>query len=897
MDHLFIAEKPNLGRDVAQARASMLGVTPQKVGNTHIIVGNDVVTWIWGHMYELQNPEYYDAKLHTWRIEDLPLAPVRFERKPPKDEGSLRQLAVIKNLLKDANYVVNVGDAGREGQLLIDELLQEMKWDPFSAKTKRLWLQALTEKDIIAGMQKMLPNSEKRSLFDAAFERQKADWMHGLTLTRLFTVKAQQAGANVTLSIGRVQTPTLKLVVDRDRAIENFKPVKHYRPSGLFSHANGKFTAAWIIPDDYEGVDEEGRLVDKNVANSIMQKITGKSGAITSFEVKQKSKSPPLPYTLDSLTKACTSKFGMTGQEVADTLQKLYEEHKIVSYPRTETEYLPTSILKEDAPAIIAALAGSEKTKQSAQNANLKIKSAAWNDSKITDHYGLIPTTGFSAEKYRKLDQAEKDMFDLIANRFIEQFYPDQTWNSTSVSLTVEGLKFKATGQQPLNPGWRAVQNGFVEDDDPDPEKEDEQAIPSMKKGDSVTVDTIEIKDDTTKPPPYFNDGTLREAMKYIYKFVTDPEIKKRLKDGGLGTAATRKDTIENLLDKGSLKRKGKTGLTSTEQGRVIIDAVPNNVSSPELTAIWEQQLSRIERGEASAEQFNQAIRKSVADLVERLKGINLKIKATIKLLEGHGTVCPSCGKGTLMTREVIMKKDKTKKRILVCSANNREDPTSCQYIDWGNGPKTEIEPLPDHGKACPKCGKGKMLTRMVGQGEHKGLRFLSCDQWSKDDKNSCNYSEGLPERQRPVEPSSKMEGDGTTCPKCKKGKLKTRQSKTGKLFLSCDNWRANDKKSCDYVQWGEEKVEPLEGHGVKCEKCGKGMMITKQAKGGRFLSCSTYPACDNSVFPESYQSSKPKSGNAPAFKGKTSPSNSGGANLPKRVGPALMPARRPPNR
>lgn len=890
MSYLFIAEKPSLGRSVAAARAAMLGVR-EETGSGYTKVGSDVITWVAGHFYELQPPGFYKPEWQTWRIESLPLLPDRFQRKVIDDDFATKQIGLIRNFLKNADFVVNVGDAGREGQLLIDEVLQELKWDPFNAKTKRLWLQSLTEKDIIAAMNKMFANSDKKALFEAAFERQKADWMHGLTLTRFYTVKAQQSGAKTTLSIGRVQTPTLKLVVDRDREIENFKPVKHFRPLGLFKHANGTFRAAWVIPEDHQGVDSEGRLIEKSVADAVLAQINGKQGQITGYEVTKKSKAAPLPYTLDSLTKACTSKFGMTGDEVAKTLQKLYEEHKIVSYPRTECEYLPTSVLKEDAPTIMAALKGSSSTAKAAENANLSLRSAAWNDSKITDHYGIIPTTGFSAAKYSQLSTPEKNMFDLIASRFIEQFYPDQTWNSTSVTVAVEKHRFKANGQTPISQGWRAVQDGFNEDDDPDAEKEDDQTIPVMKKGDGITVEGGSIKDDTTKPPSYFNDGTLREAMKYIYKFVSDPEIKKRLKDGGLGTAATRKDIIENLLEKGSLKRKGKTGLTSTEQGRSIIDAVPGNVSSPEMTAIWEQQLGRIERGEASAEQFNQAIRKNLTDLIERIKNVEIKIKGqTIKPLPGHGNPCPSCGQGKLITREII-KKDKTKKIVLACSLADFKNPEACKYIDWGDGPKVEVEPLPDHGKACPECAKkgkkGTMLTRMIGQGPNKGHRFLACDQWVKGDPKSCSHNEGLPER---AEPSEKMEGDGTTCPKCKKGTLRTRVAKSGNLYLSCDNWRAGDKKSCDHRVFGEDKVEPIEGHGLKCEKCGKGVMTTRSAKGGSFLKCSEAPKCEAVIFPSTYQSAKkPSSGSAFA---RNKPS-SGSASPPRRPGNPGLPKRK----
>jgi DNA topoisomerase-3 len=872
LSYLFIAEKPAMGRDIAKARATMLGVQ-QQAGTGFIKVGPDTITWVMGHMYELQPPEYYDPKWKQWRIEDLPILPPRFERRASQADYQVRQLKIIRELLKTADQVVNVGDAGREGQLLIDELLQEMKWDPFGDKTKRLWIQSLSEKDIIAGMGKIFPNKDKIPLYEAAFQRQIADWVHGLSLTRFYTVKARMAGATSVLTIGRVQTPTLKLVVDRDRAIENFKRVKHYKPSGFFRHANGSFRADWEIPADTQGMDPEGKyLIDKSVADGVAAKIMGKEGKVFSYETTKKRKSAPMPYTLDSLTKACTSKFNMTADEVANVMQKLYEEHKIVSYPRTDCEFLPTTILKEDAASIMTALAGNASTDKAAQNADLRLKSAAWNDSKITDHYGIIPTTNFTPAKYNSLSQDEKNVFGLIAQRFIVQFYPDQEWFSTSVTITIEGYKFKTNGRVPVAAGWTSVYNTSEEGDDPDPEQETDQALPEMRKGDTVIVDRTVINDSTTSPPSGLNDGTLIEMMKYVYKYVTNPEIKKRLKDGGLGTSATRGNIIKGLLDRGYLKRKGKTGLVSTEQGRAIIDAVPEEVSSPEMTAIWEQQLDRVQRGEFDPKLFQEAIRKSVTNLLDRIRNVDIKIRGqTIEPMKGHGDICPGCGKGTLVTRQVTMKKDGTKKRVLSCSASNRDDPSACKYIDWGDGPRVEIEPITGHGKACPECAKkgrpGKMLTRMIGQGDNKGLRFLSCDQWSKDDpKNSCGYSEGLPERPKP---SETMEGDGTTCPKCKKGTLRTRQSKTGKVFLACDNWRAGDKKSCDHVVWGEDKVDPIEGHGLKCETCKTGTMITRQTKNGRFLKCSEAPKCEGVIFPDSYSSPK-----------KTGASSSSGGNV-----------------
>lgn len=889
MSHLFIAEKPDMGKKIAAARASLLGVS-QQAGQGFIKVGQDIITWVMGHMYELNDPDFYDPKWKNWRIEDLPILPPKFVRKPDAADYKVKQLRIIRDLLSKTEIAVNVGDAEREGQLLIDELLYEMGWDPFGDKTKRLWIQSYVEKDLHKAMNNMSPNREKMGYYLAAFERQKADWMHGLTLTRFYTVKARQAGADRTFTVGRVQTPTLKLVVDRDRAIENFKRVKHYKPSGIFQHANGSFRAEWEIPDGTDGMDPEGKyLIDKKVADDVAAKIMGKQGKIFDYVASRQKKSPPLPYSLDTLTKACTSKFQLTSEELEKILQKLYEDLSIISYPRTGVEHLPTSLHKEEAPTILTALAQSAPTANAASKADLRIKSAAFNDSKITDHWGIVPTTGFSAAKYAGLSTQEKNVFDLIAQRFIAQFYPDQEWNAMKATVLCEGFKFKANGRQAIAAGWTAVYDTSEEGEEPDEDADSDQSIPEMKKGDPVVTEKTLLREATTTPPSAFNDGTLVEAMRFVWKFVTDPEIKKLLKDGGLGTPATRKNIIMGLLQRGYLKRKGKTGLVSTEQGRSIIDAVPDRVSSPELTAIWEQQLDRIEKGQASAEQFHQGIRKEVSQLIERIKNVDIKIKGqTIEPLPGHGETCPGCHKGTLITRQVTMKQDNSKKRVLLCTAYDKNDPNSCRYSDWGDGPKVEVEPLPEHGKECPHCHKGRMLTRQINQGPNKGLRFLSCDQWKKDDPKSCNHSEGLPERPKP---SQTMEGDGTKCPKCKKGTLRTRQAKNGgKLFLACDNWRAGDKSSCDHVVWGEEKVEPLEGHGQTCTKCNSGMMITKQTKNGRFLSCNTYPKCDNAVFPDSYSSPKKSGGGSVSLGKGKAPASGAKSPIPVRL---MIPTRR----
>lgn len=803
-NHLFIAEKPSLAEATAKARASILGVKASK-GNGFWTVGDDSVTWLFGHMYELANPDEYDARFKSWKMDDLPIVPDRWRRSPHKDKSA--HLSVIRGLLKSTKTVVNVGDAEREGQLLVDELLEEMGWDPFASNTKRMWVSSMAEKDMVAAVNGIFPNKDKQNLSIAAVLRQRADWLHGLNLTRLYTILARNGGANMLISVGRVQTPTLKLVVDRDREIEKFKPTDHYQPSGLFRHANGTFKADWIIPEDHEGVDPEGRLIDRKVADAIVAKVAGKTGKVESFASTNKSKAPPLPYSLSALQQECSSKLGLTAQQTLEVAQSLYETHKATTYPRSDSRHLPTSILKDEAPGIIAALKGVSGVGDAAQRADMKIRSKAWDDSKVSDHHGIIPTSEFTAAKLDRMNPTERRVFDMIAKAFIAQFYPDFTWKSLTAIVAVEGERFKATGRQVTGTGWKAVYGADEVDEDED--KESDQALPTMAKGDPVTADKGEVASKRTQPPAHFTDGTLIAAMTNVHKFVTDPEVKKRLKENdGIGTEATRASIIETLIKRNFLSRKGKNKIVSTQEGKSVIDALPDEVTSPGLTAIWEAQLSKIAKGEASQQQFMEVLLKTLSRMIGRGKESSVSIKGV------------------------------------------------------------SVEPLEGHGQTCPQCGKGRLLTRVVQKGDNKGKRFLSCDGWKKDDPNSCSYSAWPDSGPKKAVPA--MEGDGETCPKCGKGKLVTRMiqkgDNKGKTFLSCNNWKKGDPSSCNYVKWPEDKTAKMEGHGQLCAACGKGHMVTRTIgkgdnKGKTFLSCDAYPECKNSVFPESMRKSSPPGG------------------------------------
>lgn len=797
--HLFISEKPSLAKAIAEVRAKMLGVRASR-GTNYWTVGDDVVLWLYGHMFELVEPAHYDDRWKAWHVDVLPIYPSHWKREPKKVfEGGklnaqktkdvLAQINAAKSLLRETDTVVNAGDPEREGQLLVDELLIELGWDTFGPRTKRFWCQSLTENEITKNINGMFLNAQKKDLFTAAFARQKADWLHGLNMTRLYTSLARRSGADMLISVGRVQTPTLKLVVDRDREIANFKPTDHYVPTGMFAHANGRFKASWIIPPDHAGVDPEGRLVDKSVAQSILDRIAGKQGVIQDFETKSNSKGPPLPYKLSTLQEACSAKFGLTAQQTLDVAQSLYEKHKATSYPRTDSQHLPVSILKEQAPAIMAAMTATPGVDRAAQNATLTIRSKAWDDSKVSDHHGIIPTTEFHAGKLADMSPIERNVFMLIAKSFVAQFHPDQTWKSIVALVKCEGHTFRASGKLPGNQGWRVVYDGEIEEDEED-EKGDNQTLPAMKKGDQVTAEKGELASKRTTPPAAFTDGTLIKAMTNIHLFVTDPKVRAALKDNaGIGTEATRANIIETLI--GARKFLQRTGsgkvkkITSTEAGKSVIDALPSEITSPGLTALWETQLEKIQKGEFPEEQFMKVLHETLHKRVNNAKNTTVVIKGkSVAPMKGDGETCDKCKKGTMRTGVLLVGEKKERTVVLRCDAYNKDDPNTCRNIVWPDRPKAEpVPPAKGHGETCKKCGKGQMITAKSA----KGAIYLKCNNWKKDAPNNCdNFA--FPE------------SDGPKCEKCGKGHMRKIPIKNGqnagKFFFSCSEYPACDNKS-----------------------------------------------------------------------------------------------------
>lgn len=637
---LFIAEKPS----VAKAIASELGQTGK--GDGWIQCGSDKITWCFGHMLELAEPDEYtpddvprnDKGKKIWRVEELPIVPSEWILQPKDDAKA--QLNTIGRLLKEATVIVNAGDPDREGQLLVDEVLEHFGCHK---PVQRFWVSAQDSVSVRRGLDALKDNATYRGWADAAKGRSRADWLIGMNLSRAYTLRAQRGGSRSLLTIGRVQTPTLNLVVMRDREIEAFKPIPYHKIAAEIRHAGGAFIAAWNPREDQAGLDAEGRLIDTAIANSLVEKVTGQAGSIVGYEQTAKKSAHPLAFALSDITLLASNKFGYSAEEVLNVCQSLYETHKLTSYPRTDCPYLPES-QHADASRVLAALKVVNPELASViDKGDVSIKSKTWNDSKITAHHGIIPT--MHQGNKAALNEKERAIYDLIVRAYIAQFYPLHEFLSTGVEVLVADERFTATGKVITKNGWHDVFQAEEEEDKDKEEESKSQKLPPMKNGDNVTCIQAQRKDAKTRAPAPFTEGTLIRAMENIHRFVTDPQHKQLLRDGdGIGTSATRAAVISDLKRRTFLEVKGKQ-IRSTPLGRGMIDALPEVVKSPVLTAIFERTLKGVEEGKASLDDF---IQKQVAFVTNEVtKANNGAVKVggekapTVSVYK-----CKACGKG-----------------------------------------------------------------------------------------------------------------------------------------------------------------------------------------------------------------------------------------------------------
>lgn len=594
---LFIAEKPSLGRAIADT----LGV--KKTNKGYIDCDNgDIVTWCIGHLLEQAEPEQYDKKYKTWTLHDLPILPEKWIALPV--EATKEQLNIVLSLIKDASVLVNAGDPDREGAYLVNEVIEyanvpQSIWD----SALRILINDLNPAAIQKALANLEPNNGHLATSNAALCRSRADWLLGMNMTRACSVLAKRQGHDEMFSVGRVQTPTLQIVVRRDLEIDNFKPVSFYDVEAFFTHEGIEFKTKWQPPKEIT----EKRRPDKTLADTVVKAVSLDHASVTACETKRGKSQPPLPFSLRTLQEAMSSQYGYGVKVTLDLCQSLYEKHKVVSYPRTDQPYL-SSHKRDEIDTIISHLEGVNNSSLAkwAENADVSLVSPCWNDKKLEGaaHTAIIPTT--RPPDLDALTDAELNVYHAIASRYLAQFYPAAEDDNTLIELAAGEHTFRATGKIERVKGWRSVIGKEKDKDDT------EQPLPALSTGQQLKCTKAVIVDKKTTPPKPFTEGTLLTAMSSVAKEVVDPALKAKLKEtAGLGTEATRAGIIEILKERGYIEVKGKT-MVSTNRGRMLILALPAKVRDPAMTAIWEQQLDIVQKGECSVEKFMGIMEKTI---------------------------------------------------------------------------------------------------------------------------------------------------------------------------------------------------------------------------------------------------------------------------------------------
>lgn len=603
---LFIAEKPSLARAIADVLPK-----PHQRGDSFIRCGEqDYVTWCVGHLLEQAEPDVYDKKFKSWRLEDLPIIPEKWQLLPRKEVK--KQLDTVVKLIHQADVLINAGDPDREGQLLVDEVfsyaqLPAEKW----ATIQRCLISDLNPAAVTKAVEKLQSNQNFMLLSTSALARARADWLYGINMTRAYTIRGQRVGYKGVLSVGRVQTPVLGLIVRRDLEIEHFQPKDFFEVQAFvqtIEETPQKFTALWQPSkacEDYQ--DEDGRVISQTLAENVVKRITDQPAEVMEYVDKREKETAPLPYSLSALQIDAAKRFNMSAQAVLDTCQRLYETHKLITYPRSDCRYLPEEHFAERYTVLQAISAQLDDYHQLPEVVNAEQKNRCWNDKKVEAHHAIIPT---AKNKPAGLNQTELNIYGLIARQYLLQFCPDAEYRKSKITLNIAGGSFVAQARNLQVAGWKQLMG--KEDD----EEQLEPLLPIVKKGQQLHCEKGEIISKKTQPPKPFTDATLLSAMTGIARFVQDKELKKILREtDGLGTEATRAGIIELLFKRGFLYKKGKN-IHSSETGRILIQTLPDVATLPDMTAHWEAQLDSISRKQLSYQQFMQTLTQQLPELL-----------------------------------------------------------------------------------------------------------------------------------------------------------------------------------------------------------------------------------------------------------------------------------------
>ncbi len=680
-----IAEKPSVAKDIAR----ILGATSAHNG---YMEGNGYqVTWTFGHLCTLKEPNDYTDLWKHWSLSALPMIPPRFGIKLIDDDGIKRQFAVIEKLMQSADSIVNCGDAGQEG-----ELIQRWVMQKAGAKcpVKRLWISSMTDEAIREGFNKLKDQSEYQPLYIAGLSRAIGDWLLGMNATRLYTLKYGQN--RQVLSIGRVQTPTLALIVNRQKEIDSFEPEPYWVLATVYRDTT--FTAT------------KGKFTTKEEGEAAFSTIADKPFTVTAVQKKNGTEAPPRLFDLTSLQVECNRKFSYSAETTLKIIQGLYER-KLTTYPRVDTQYLSDDIYPK-CPSILSGISKQYgPLMQPLMGKKLTKSKRVFDTSKVTDHHAIIPT-GVPATS---LTDLERNVYDLIARRFIAVFYPDCKFSTTTVLGNVEDIEFKVNGKEILSPGWRAVYaqptsqtatptpNATSEDDDHN-KGDEERTLPTFVKGESGPH-TPTLSEKWTTPPKYYTEATLLRAMETAGKFVEDETLRAALKENGIGRPSSRAGIIETLFKRHYIRRERKN-LVATATGIELIDIIHEELlKSCELTGIWEKRLRDIEHKKDDAADFINGLKQQVTEIVNDVLRDNTNRRVTI------------------LTDEDLKKKKKTtKKKTTTAKADNKKaDAPQPTPPDSTSADDSII------GTTCPVCGKGTII---------KGKTAYGCSNW----RNGCTY-------------------------------------------------------------------------------------------------------------------------------------------------------------
>ncbi|WP_455675178.1 DNA topoisomerase III [Pradoshia sp.] len=665
---VVIAEKPSVARDIANV------LNCRKKGNGYLEGDQYIVTWALGHLVTLADPETYDQKYKTWNLEDLPMLPKQLKLVVMKQTG--KQFNAVKSQLTrvDVKDIIIATDAGREGELVARWIIEKAN---VKKPIKRLWISSVTDKAIKDGFNRLKPGKDYENLYASAVARSEADWYIGLNATRALTTKH-----NAQLNCGRVQTPTVAMVAAREEEIKNFKPKTYY---GIEAKTDA-LTLTW------QDKDGNSRSFNKEKMDAIVKSLGKQNAEVVAIERKAKKTYSPALYDLTELQRDANKLFGYSAKETLNIMQKLYEQHKVLTYPRTDSRYLSSDIVST-IPERLKAIGGAEYGKLANKIANKPIKAtkAFVDDSKVSDHHAIIPTEGYV--NYAAFNDKERKIYDLVVKRFLAVLYPAHEFEQLTVHAKVGSESFIARGKTVTKTGWKEVYNNRFDDEESTDDVK-EQLLPQINKGDTLKVSLIAQTSGQTKPPARFNEATLLSAMENPTKYMDtkDKKLAATLKStGGLGTVATRADIIDKLFNSFLLEKRGGKDIYITSKGRQLLDLVPDELKSPATTAEWEQKLEMIAKGKLDKNAFINEMKQHTKEIVATIKASDKKFK--------HDNIstksCPECGKPML---EVNGKKGK----MLVCQ--DRE----CGY-------RKNVARLTN--ARCPQCKK-KMELRGEGKGQ-----------------------------------------------------------------------------------------------------------------------------------------------------------------------------------